>query len=145
GGIPPGAGGPRPPPDRVRAVGRGHRAPAAPQRVRLERPRRIQGPIARSNWGDGFPPHGREQQTDPDRSAPRPLRLDRTGPQQEMIQAAGCGIQALKASWSFGEAAIIFARASRCSGAFDPRNSVAPTSARMRLMPPFATAESRLA
>src|SRR5438552_3574787 len=143
GGIPPGAGGPRPPPDRVRPLGRGHRAPAAPQRVRPQRPRRIEGPIARPDRGDGLPAHGREQRANPDRSTPRPLRLDRTGPEQEMIQAASRGVHALKAAWSFGDAAIIFARASRCSGAFDARNSVAQTSAKIRLMPSFATAESR--
>src|SRR3989454_1144729 len=47
------------------------------------------------------------------------------------------------AAWSFGDAAIIFARAIRTAGAFTARNSAVHASARSRLNPSFARAASR--
>src|SRR2546426_112521 len=87
GGIPPGPRGPRQATDRVRAVWRGHRPAAPPDRLRPEHPGRVQGPSARPDRGDGLPAHGGEQRADPDRVAPRALRVDRPGTQQEVITA----------------------------------------------------------
>ncbi len=68
-------------------VRRGHRPAAPPDGVRPEHSRRVEGPPARPDWGDGLPPHGGEQRADPDRVAPRPFRADRPGTQQEVITA----------------------------------------------------------
>src|SRR3989454_111997 len=89
GGIPPGPRGPRQATDRVRAVWRGHRPAAPPDRLRPEHPGRVQGPSARPDRGDGLPAHGGEQRADPDRVPPRALRPHRAGTEQEVIRTRG--------------------------------------------------------
>src|SRR2546425_902390 len=90
-GVPPGAGSPRSPPDRVRTLrGRRH-TPAAPDGLRPQHPGRVKGATARPNRGDRFPADGGEHRADSDRSVARTLRPHRTGTEQEVIRARRAG------------------------------------------------------